>query len=597
MIKAVKLINENNEIVKNITFHKGLNVILADVASDLKQKNNKNSRNGAGKTSLIEIIDFCLGGSIKTLDSSLIGNRTYAIELEIYGKIHTIYRNVANSTKVYFIDGEFSKWDIKPIEIKSDSVVATIYKYYMKEDDWKDFLGIYIFKIDNNSTEKYYPKYRSLIPYFIRYNEGAFLDPFKYFKNQKAWQSQIYNAYLLNLNWEYAITMQNLKDEKEMITKLKNATKNGYFKNYTGTLGELESEKVVLQNKVNRYDNELAEFKVHPHYEDIQQEANQLTKQIHKLSETVTVQKSLLEKYEKDNLEEKDSDISTIKLIYDEAGLTFPDNVTKSLEEVVAFHSTVIQNRKEYLNDEIKRLNDEIEKNDHYLKTFLDKRAEKMKILKTHNAIDEFNKLQNRNAELRAQLNEIEKHIENIKKMESDLTENKKQTLELLSKAKQDLDEREEQRTIAIKTFAEIADFLYAEKDKIDKIGLSIDFDDNGYKYNAFIGKDKSTGRTAMKVFDYDMTIMTIRNQNNNLPGFLIHDSDVFDSVDERQIAKALEYADNSAKELNTEYICFMNSDRVPEKLFSKEFKNRFNKCVRLKLEDTEDGGLFGFRL
>ena len=219
-----------------------------------------------------------------------------------------------------------------------------------------------------------------------------------------------------------------------------------------------------------------------------------------------------------------------------------------------------------------------------------------MKILKTHNAIDEFNKLQNRNAELRAQLNEIEKHIENIKKMESDLTENKKQTLELLSKAKQDLDEREEQRTIAIKTFAEIADFLYAEKDKIDKIGLSIDFDDNGYKYNAFIGKDKSTGRTAMKVFDYDMTIMTIRNQNNNLPGFLIHDSDVFDSVDERQIAKALEYADNSAKELNTEYICFMNSDRVPEKLFSNEFKNRFNKCIRLRLEDTEDGGLFGFR-
>ena len=50
-------------------------------------------------------------------------------------------------------------------------------------------------------------------------------------------------------------------------------------------------------------------------------------------------------------------------MIYDEAGLTFPDNVTKSLEEVVAFHSTVIQNRKEYLNDEIKRLNDEIEKN------------------------------------------------------------------------------------------------------------------------------------------------------------------------------------------------------------------------------------------
>lgn len=596
MIKTIKLINDNNEVVKSITFHTGLNVVLADIASDDSKKNNKNSRNGAGKTSLIEIIDFCLGGSIKTLNSSVIENWTYALELDIYSKTYTAYRCVSDSKKIYFLDGDFSKWDIKPVKIKSDSVSNTIYSYYMKEDDWKDFLGRYLFSLDNTVSDKYYPKYRSIISYFVRYNEGAFLDPFKYFKTQKAWQAQIYNAYLLNLNWEYAITMQNLKDEKDMITKLKNATKNGYFKNYTGTLGELESEKVVLQNKVVKYDNELAEFKVHPHYEDIQKEANQLTEQIHNLSETLTVQKSLLEKYETDNIEEKDSDISTIKLIYGEAGLMFPDNVTKSLEEIVEFHSTVIKNRKDYLNDEIKRLTDEIQKNDHYLNAFLDKRAEKMKILKTHNAIDEFNKLQNRNGELKAQLSEIEKHIENIKKMETDLTENKKKMLELLSKAKQDLNEREEQRTIAIKTFAEIADFLYAEKDKIDKIGLSIDFDENGYKYNAFIGKDKSTGRTAMKVFDYDMTLMKIRNVNNNLPGFLIHDSDVFDSVDERQVAKALEYADNSAKELNTKYICFMNSDRIPEKLFDENFKKRFEECIRIRLEDTEDGGLFGFR-
>lgn len=596
MIKTIKLLNDNNEVVKSITFHTGLNVVLADIASDDSKKNDKNSRNGAGKTSLIEIIDFCLGGSIKTLNSSVIENWTYALELDIYNTTYTAYRCVSDSKKIYFLDGDFSKWDIKPVKIKSDSVSNTIYSYYMKEDDWKDFLGRYLFSLDNTVSDKYYPKYRSIISYFVRYNEGAFLDPFKYFKTQKAWQAQIYNAYLLNLNWEYAITMQNLKDEKDMITKLKNATKNGYFKNYTGTLGELESEKVVLQNKLVKYDNELAEFKVHPHYEDIQKEANQLTEQIHNLSETLTVQKSLLEKYETDNLEEKDSDISTIKLIYGEAGLMFPDNVTKSLEEIVEFHSTVIKNRKDYLNDEIKRLTDEIQKNDHYLNAFLDKRAEKMKILKTHNAIDEFNKLQNRNGELKAQLSEIEKHIENIKKMETDLTENKKKMLELLSKAKQDLNEREEQRTIAIKTFAEIADFLYAEKDKIDKIGLSIDFDENGYKYNAFIGKDKSTGRTAMKVFDYDMTLMKIRSVNNNLPGFLIHDSDVFDSVDERQVAKALEYADNSAKELNTKYICFMNSDRIPEKLFDENFKKRFEDCIRIRLEDTEDGGLFGFR-
>lgn len=595
MIKAVRLINNNNEIVKEISFETGLNVILADIAND-NQKNDKNSRNGAGKTTLIEIIDFCLGGSEKTLSSKGLEGWYYSIDLHIHGSLYSVYRNVEDIKKVYFYNENFDKWEIKPIKINTENNPNTLFKYYMKEDDWKDFLGQYIFGLNNQVNDKYYPKYRSLISYFIRYNEGAFLDPFKYFKNQKAWQSQIFNAFLLNLNWEYAISMQKLKDKKNVITKLKNATKHGYFKNYTGTLGELESEKVVLKNKVNHFDVQLANFKVHPHYESIQQEANNLTKKIHELSDSITIQKSLLEKYQNNSLEEKDTDIKTIEQIYKEAGLIFTETLTKSLEEIVNFHTAVIKNRKEYLADEITRLTNEINKNDHYLKTFIDKRSENMQILKTHNAMDEFNKLQNKNAELKAQLNEIENHIANIKQMEIDLNQNKKDVLELLQNAQNDLNERENQKTLAIKTFAEIADYLYAEKEHIDKIGLSIDFDNNGYKFNAFIGKDKSTGRTAMKVFDYDMTIMKIRNEVNNLPGFLIHDSDVFDAVDERQVAKALEYADKKALEQNTHYICFMNSDRVPQALFTDEFRNRFNLCVRAKLEDTENGGLFGFR-
>ena len=119
------------------------------------------------------------------------------------------------------------------------------------------------------------------------------------------------------------------------VTKLKQGgIKNGYFKNYTGTLGELESEKVVLQNKVNRYDNELAEFKVHPHYEDIQQEANQLTKQIHKLSETVTVQKSLLEKYEKD-IEAKEEKKAEVEAEYQKAGLKNDVGLLMELQEKI----------------------------------------------------------------------------------------------------------------------------------------------------------------------------------------------------------------------------------------------------------------------
>ena len=598
MINALRIFDNKNNLIKEITFKKGLNVILADITETEDIKNDKKSRNGAGKTTLIEIIDFCLAGNQKTLDVKALENWLYAISITLQNKNYTVYRAVHNSNRIYFSDGDYSFWKIKPRKIKQKKGFETDLKYVLKEDEWKSVLGNLIFDIDDENSIPYAPTYRSIISYFIRYKEAAFIDPFKTFSNQPSWQIQVYNAFLLNLNWEYAATLQKLKDTKDSIQALKKATKKGYLENFFGTIGELEAEKVALENRVKQFDEQLANFHVHPQYEQIQKEANSLTKRIHKISDRITIQKSLLEKYQYDMIDEKDTDINVIERVYNEAGLIFPKDLTKSLEEIIQFHTIVIKNRKEYLSDEIKRLEANIKANENDIARLSSRRAENMHILKTHNAMDEYNQLQSRNTALKSKLNAINEHITNIKKIENGLNENKKQMLDLLQNAQQDLEERKVQRTLAMQNFAEIAEHLYADILQNEKIGLSIDFNENGYKFNAFIGKDNSSGRTSMKVFDYDMTIMKINNQlNNNLPGFLIHDSDIYDPVDERQIARALYYADNLTSQMNTQYICAINSDRIAEEYFEETFKVKFYKeCVRLKLEDTNDGGLFGFK-
>lgn len=598
MIKALRIFDDLNNLVKEITFKKGLNVILADITEVEDVKNDKKSRNGAGKTTLIEIIDFCLAGNQKTLNSRKLENWQYSIDFVLNNQTYTVYRAVHNSNKIYFSDGDYSLWKIKPKKIKQEKGCQSDLKYVLKEDEWKAVLGDLIFHIDDKSEISYAPTYRSIMSYFIRYKEAAFIDPFKTFASQPAWQVQVYNAFLLNLNWEYAALLQKLKDTKDAIQALKKATKRGYLENFVGTIGELEAEKVVLENKIKQFDEQLAHFHVHPQYELIQKEANNLTKRIHSISNTITIQKGLLEKYQNDMIDEKDTNINAIEEIYNEAGLIFPNNLTKTLEEIVQFHTTVIKNRKEYLSDEIKRLEVSIKEKENDIALMSAKRAENMQILKTHNAMDEYNQLQSRNTMLKSQLNAIESHIANIKQIENGLNENKMQMLDLLQDAQQDLEERSIQKTLAMQTFAEIAEHLYADILQNEKIGLSIDFNENGYKFNAFIGKDNSSGRTSMKVFDYDMTIMKIKNQlNNNLPGFLIHDSDIYDPVDERQIARALYYADNLTTKMNTQYICAINSDRIAEEYFEDNFKENFyKKCVRLVLKDTNDGGLFGFK-
>jgi uncharacterized protein YydD (DUF2326 family) len=82
-----------------------------------------------------------------------------------------------------------------------------------------------------------------------------------------------------------------------------------------------------------------------------------------------------------------------------------------------------------------------------------------------------------------------------------------------------------------------------------------------------------------------------------NKPGFLFHDSTIFDGVDERQIAKAMELANKESEENNFQYICAINSDIVPYNEFSNSFKSLFEKSIIIKFTDvTEKDGLLGIR-
>jgi uncharacterized protein YydD (DUF2326 family) len=91
------------------------------------------------------------------------------------------------------------------------------------------------------------------------------------------------------------------------------------------------------------------------------------------------------------------------------------------------------------------------------------------------------------------------------------------------------------------------------------------------------------------------MTLMRLCVKRKISPGFLIHDSHLFDGVDVRQVKKALRIGAEPAKELRFQYIVTMNED---DAFKEKEEGLDLNEYVLpIKLTDaTEDGGLFGIR-
>ncbi len=96
-------------------------------------------------------------------------------------------------------------------------------------------------------------------------------------------------------------------------------------------------------------------------------------------------------------------------------------------------------------------------------------------------------------------------------------------------------------------------------------------------------------------MFCYDLMLARLWAKRKPSPKVCIHDSLIFDGVDERQRALALEIASAEAHENHFQYICTLNSDYVPWNEFSADFD--LKRHIRLTLTDeSPEGCLLGIR-
>ncbi|EYF04276.1 Hypothetical protein CAP_4753 [Chondromyces apiculatus DSM 436] len=112
------------------------------------------------------------------------------------------------------------------------------------------------------------------------------------------------------------------------------------------------------------------------------------------------------------------------------------------------------------------------------------------------------------------------------------------------------------------------------------------------------IEASRSKGINNMQIFCFDMMLMELWAKRGRGPGFLIHDAHLFDGVDARQVAHALDIGAKRAAESGFQYIVTMNEDAVPRAELSSLVDFDFDSHVLdVTLTDaSEDGGLFGFR-
>jgi uncharacterized protein YydD (DUF2326 family) len=262
------------------------------------------------------------------------------------------------------------------------------------------------------------------------------------------------------------------------------------------------------------------------------------------------------------------------------------DGFKRQVREVREFHEALIANRRQFLRSEVNLLDARLRTRSEELSRLDEQRDGTLRTLDAGGALDELNELRGELSEVEARMAAVDLQIE--------------QARELVTR-------RDELKLDQSTKRAEATRYLTTSRAKLDRVSdrfnekmrqlygkdaaLSVSVDDDGYKFAVKASGTGSTGVDRMTLFCFDLTLLEEGITTGHHPDFLVHDSTVFDGVDPRQRAGALQFAQAMVAETGGQYICTINSNDVPDEVFTQDW---FREGIVRTVLDTETGGLLG---
>lgn len=579
-------LSASDDRFRRVDFKPGFNLILANRSN---AATDTDSRNALGKSSLVELIHFGLGsrgsrGDFPVIDP--LDGWSFRIDVDLLGSRVGFTRRTGKANEIVVdTSADVDLWPLAPKTRDSKSILSVTEQRKLLGRAWFGLTD------DVERTERG-PTYRSLFSYFARRGGGAVLRPFKTSTQQLEWDSQVNAAYLLGLNWRDAAALQQLKEKQKTLRELQSAAERGKLPSYLRSEGTLNTERVRLRREIAQATERLESFEVRDDYREIEREASALTEQIHQLVSANARDRRFVGLYAERVDAEAGGELSggEVARLFEEARVVLPDAVTRQLGEVEAFHAAVVANRRNYLSDEIERLESAIRQRELTVDGLDQKRSQLMQILDSAGALEERAAFQKRVNALSAQLGEVESQLKLLAEITHAKRDWEAEQLKLRSNMERAFEELGELRDRAIELFDQNCQTLYQSPGR-----LIIELRDKGFHFDVEVDGAGSQGISSMEVFCFDLMLMQLWSGRDQAPPALVHDSVLFDGVDERQVAAALQLAADESERLGFQYICTLNSDALPTQLLDEN--SEVLKPPVLELHDHDpSGSLFGFR-
>lgn len=581
-------ISANKKSFRTVRFSEGLNIVLS--CRDKESKATDTS-NGLGKTTLMHIIDFCLGAEPNREDSlptDRLQGWTFILEATIAGNHVFISRSV-NTPEVVHVrrsDDQPFTWPNITGELQFGG--DTQYK----TEVWRALLGWAFFGLECElRSSEYRPDERELLSFFIR----------KQYVNESlpalglTVRKELSVSYLLGLNWEFLRELDALKAKKKDAEALARSAELKMAE-FHRKRDALEIDCRILKDRLLQMKGKLDAFKINEQYAEDERLANEYTAKIKEITNRMFILNSKIESAKK-AIRKSRVDLAKIKDVYDEVQFNFPEQLLKTLEDAQRFYEAVSENRSEFLETDIKRMEGIVSNLRTQLEEFKKLKEEKIRILASTGALDQYSKMYEAYAKTSDDLTRKQSCLDDLAKSEKQKCEVKDGQKTAAANARKEYDELEGTLGNAEKCFAGLAKLLYDAKGSLN-IKLLDTGRRYGFEFRPSIPYDRASGIKNIRIFAFDMTMFEQQRMLKRGIDFLVHDSLIYDGADPRQVAIALSRADGMTREHHRQYICMLNSTTIE----NPDFQNispikRDSECVKLLLSDASpEQSLLGFR-
>ena len=563
-IKSLSIYNDNG-VIREIPFHQGLNLIV-----DNTPNVTTGTGNNVGKTTVLKLVDFCLGK-----DASIIYSDPANPKVE-----HKDVKDFLINTNVVIelvLTTDFERRDViikRNFKKRTKALREINGVNITNEEDFIQTLEQAIW-----GFEKDKPTFRQIISHNIRYSDQSISNVLKTLDPYTS-DAEYESLYLFMFGCDFGQgsirqqTLEKLKADKNFKMRLE---KSNSKSTYLSLLGLIDARIEELQKQ-------KAQLNINPNFAADMDALNAIKYRINSISSEINTTQlrhdMIIEAQHELESQKTNIDTTQLALIYKQAKALVPE-LQHTFEELVAYHNQMLDNKVGFIMKSLPHVKENLDSLRKELQSLLLKEdVLTQKVVKSNtydeleNLIDELNRKYQEKGEYENIINQISTVENDILQSENDL---KAIDDDLFSDTfKNHVQEQVNKFNIL---FSQVSRQIYDEEYviKFDSVPNK-KTNANIYKFSSF-NANLSTGKKMGEISCFDIAYTRFARQEN-IPhlDFILNDKK--ELMSDNQLIRISEIVE----EHNIQFVASILRDKLPAEI---------NQPERFVVELSQDDKLF----